>query len=87
LENAKEREALMLERKVKKEQAEQSKPSTDERFEFQNERLDRMIAQKGKMKQILSEEQFQKWERINHHRSSHRKEGNREHNSGRRHGK
>ena len=87
LENAKEREALMLERKVKKEQAEQSKPSTDERFEFKNERLDRMIAQKGKMKQILSEEQFQKWERINHHRSSHRKEGNREHNSGRRHGK
>ena len=87
LENAKEREALMLERKVKKEQAEQSKPSTDERFEFQNERLDRMIAQKGKMKQILSEEQFQKWERINHHRSSHRKDGNREHNSGRRHGK
>jgi len=87
LENAKEREALMLERKVKKEQAEQSKPSTDERFEFKNERLDRMIAQKGKMKQILSEEQFQKWERINHHRSSHRKDGNREHNSGRRHGK
>ena len=87
LENAKEREALMLERKVKKEQAEQSKPSTDERFKFQNERLDRMIAQKGKMKQILSEEQFQKWERINHHRSSHRKDGNREHNSGRRHGK
>ena len=87
LENAKEREALMLERKVKKEQAEQSKPSADERFDFQNERLDRMIAQKGKMKQILSEEQFQKWERINHHRSSHRKEGNREHNSGRRHGK
>ena len=87
LENAKERETLMLERKVKKEQAEQSKPSTDERFEFKNERLDRMIAQKGKMKQILSEEQFQKWERINHHRSSHRKDGNREHNSGRRHGK
>ena len=87
LENAKEREALMLERKVKKEQAEQSKPSADERFDFQNERLDRMIVQKGKMKQILSEEQFQKWERINHHRSSHRKEGNREHNSGRRHGK
>ena len=49
----------MLERKVKKEEAEQSKPSADERFDFQNERLDRMIAQKGKMKQILSEEQFQ----------------------------
>ena len=87
LENAKEREALKLERKVKKEKAEQSKPSADERFDFQNERLDRMIAQKGKMKQILSEEQFQKWERVNHHRRSHSKEGKREHHSGRRNGK
>jgi len=87
LENAKERKALMLERKVKKEEAEQSKPNADERFDFQNERLDRMIAQKGKMKQILSEEQFQKWERINHHRRNHRKDGERKHDSGRRHGK
>ncbi len=87
LENVKEREALMLERKVKKEEAEQSKPSADDCFYFQNERLDRMIAQKGKMKQILSEEQFKKWERINHHRRNHSKEGKREHDSGRRHSK
>ncbi|MGB5227612.1 hypothetical protein [Eudoraea sp.] len=87
LENAKERKALMLERKVKKEKAEESKPSADERFDFQNERLDRMIVQKGKMKQILSEEQFQKWERANHHHRNHRKDGKRVHDSGKRHGK
>ncbi|WP_297704912.1 hypothetical protein [uncultured Eudoraea sp.] len=87
LENAIEREALMLKRKAKNEKSEQFKPSTDERFEFQNERLDRMIAQKGKMKQILSEEQFQKWERIHHHGRNHKKDGKREHDSGRRHGK
>lgn len=87
LENALERKALMLERKAKKEESEQSKPSADERFDFQNERLDRMVAQKGKMKQILSEEQFQKWERRNHHSRNHRKDGKREHDSGRKHGK
>lgn len=87
LENALERKALMLERKAKKEESEQSKPSADEHFDFQNERLDRMIAQKGKMKQILSEEQFQKWERIHHHGRNHRKDNKREHDSGRRHGK
>jgi hypothetical protein len=86
LENAKERQALMLERKLEKEEG-RSRPSADERFEFQNEKLDRMIAQKGKIKQILSEEQFQKWERIHHHRRSHRKEGKRGHDSGRGHGK
>jgi hypothetical protein len=87
LENAKERQALMLERKLEKEEEGRSRPSADERFEFQNEKLDRMIAQKGKIKQILSEEQFQKWERMHHHRRNHRKEGKRGHDSGRGHGK
>ena len=86
LENAKERQALMLERKLEKEEG-RPRPSADERFEFQNEKLDRMIAQKGKIKQILSEEQFQKWERMHHHRRNHRKEGKRGHDSGRGHGK
>lgn len=87
LNNAIERKALMLERKAKREESKESKPSSDERFDIQNERLDRMIAQKGKMKQILSEEQFQKWERTNHHRRGHRKDGKRDHDSGKRHGK
>lgn len=87
LDNAIERKALMLERKAKREESKESNPSSDERFDFQNERLDRMIAHKGKMKQILSEDQFQKWERIHHHGRNHRKDSKRDHHSGRRHGK
>ena len=87
LENAKERQALMLERKSVKEEEGRTRPDADERFEFQKDKLDRMIAQKGKIKQILSEEQFQKWERMHHHRRNHRKGGKGEHDSGRRHGK
>ena len=87
LENAKERQALMLERKLEKEEEGRSRPSADERFQFQNEKLDRMIAQKGKIKQILTEEQFQKWERMHHHRRNHHKEGKRGHDTRRGHGK
>ena len=59
----------MLERNLEKEEG-RSRPSADERFEYQNEKLDRMIAQKVKIKQILTEEQFQKWERFHqHHRN------------------
>ena len=77
----------MLERKSVKEEEGRTRPDADERFEFQKDKLDRMIAQKGKIKQILSEEQFQKWERMHHHRRNHRKGGKGEHDSGRRHGK
>jgi len=87
LENAKERQALMLERKSVKEEEGRTRPGADERFEFQNEKLDRMIAQKGKIKQILSEEQFQKWERMHQQRRNHRKDGKRGHDSHREHGK
>ena len=85
LENAKERQALMLERNSVKEEEGRTRPGADERFEFQKEKLDRMIAQKGKVKQILSEEQLQKWEHIHHQRRNHRKGGQRDHDSGRRH--
>ena len=86
LESAKERHALMQERKLGKEEG-RSRPSADERFEFQNEKLDRMIAHKGKIKQILKEEQFQKWERIHQHHRNHLKGNKKEHDSGRRHDK
>ncbi len=85
LENAKERQALMLERNSVKQEEGRTRPGTDKRFEFQKEKLDRMIAQKGKIKQILSEEQLQKWEHIHHQRRNHRKGGKRDHDSGRRH--
>lgn len=86
LESAKERQALMLERNLEKEEG-RSRPSADERFEYQNEKLDRMIAQKVKIKQILTEEQFQKWERFHQHHRNHRKGNKKEHDSGRRHSK
>lgn len=87
LEDTREHQALILEYKAKREGAEKSKPSAVEYFTFQNERLDRMIAQKGKMKQILSEEQFQKWERMHPHQRNHGKDSNRKNGSHGKHGK
>jgi len=87
LEDTREHQALVLEHKAKREGAENSKPSAEERFTFQNERLDRSIAQKGKMKQILSEEQFQKWERMHQHQRNHGKDSNRQNRSHGKHGK
>ncbi len=39
--------------------------TSDERFEFQNNRLERKIEQKTALKKILNEEQFEKWTKIN----------------------
>ena len=36
--------------------------SSDQKFEMQNNRLDKMIAHKAAMKNILSKDQFAKWE-------------------------
>lgn len=61
LENAKERKAKAEE--LKKLRANDEKPSKEDRFKMMNERLDKQIAMKKKMKSILSEEQFKKFER------------------------
>ncbi len=71
LENAKTRKAKMEERKAKKEGEEKVKPTSEERFAMQNERLDRQIAQKERMKKILSKEQFDKWEKMARHKGKH----------------
>ncbi|ULC59157.1 hypothetical protein MBM09_14775 [Flaviramulus sp. BrNp1-15] len=63
LENAEKRKALMAERKAKKESDELKRPTDKERFEMKNARLDHQIAMKAKMKDILNEEQFAKWEK------------------------
>lgn len=42
--------------------AQRNKLSKEERFAMQNNRLDNQIAMKGKMKNILTETQFAKWE-------------------------
>src|SRR6056297_2043872 len=62
LTNATERKNKMDERKSKKEDG--NRPSKEERYAMQNERLDHMIAQKASMKKILTEAQFEKWEKM-----------------------
>jgi hypothetical protein len=38
--------------------------SNDERFQIQNDRLDNQLEQKAAMKNILSKQQFEKWEKV-----------------------
>ena len=61
LENAKARKAKAASLKKKRESNEQL--SKEDRYALMNERLDHQIAMKKKMKSILSEEQYQKFER------------------------
>ncbi|PKA97421.1 hypothetical protein B0O79_1082 [Flavobacteriaceae bacterium MAR_2009_75] len=68
LEHAKMRKAKMEERKAAKEKGEMKKPTADERYAMQNEKLDQMIAHKAEMKNVLSEEQYQKWQKMNMHK-------------------
>ncbi|MDA9343933.1 hypothetical protein N9R06_02435 [Algibacter sp.] len=63
LENATKRKAMMAERKARKESGEAQKPTQEQRLEMVNTKLDRKIAMKAKMKNILNEEQYAKWEK------------------------
>ena len=63
LENAKDRKANMETRQAKKKEGKGEKPSKEERLAMMNERLDKLIEMKGKMKKILDDEQFEKWEK------------------------
>lgn len=49
---------------MKKMKEEGVKPTADERFEMQKNRLDEQIDFKNKMKKILSKEQMDKWEAV-----------------------
>lgn len=62
LENATTRKAMMAERKAKKESGEAKRPTQEERLKMENARLDHKIAIKAKMKTILNEAQYVKWE-------------------------
>lgn len=64
LEQAKARKLKMEARKKMHEEGGE-KPSKEDRFNRANEQLDSRIALKSKMKNILSTEQFEKWERGN----------------------
>lgn len=63
LENATKRKAMMAERKARKESGEIQKPTQEQRLEMVNTKLDRKIAMKAKMKNILDKEQYTKWEK------------------------
>lgn len=64
LENAIDRKAKMDARKSQNEGDKFQKPSKDERLKMMNERLDNQIEMKNKMKNILNEDQFAKWEQM-----------------------
>lgn len=65
LEKAKEQQAFREDRQAKRQAGKGEKPSKEERLKWMNERLDRQIEMKEKMKNILNDEQFEKWEKIN----------------------
>ncbi len=65
-------------RKVKKQAFKKRKEegvtmSSDEKFTIQHERLDHKIARKNEKKTILTEDQYAKWEKMNHRRRIHSK--------------
>lgn len=63
LENATKRKAMMEARKARKESGDAQRPSKEERLKMANAKLDHKIAMKAKMKDILNDEQYAKWEK------------------------
>lgn len=61
-ENATQRKTFREANQTKRQTSNWTKPSKDERFATQNTRLDNQIDMKAKMKNILTEAQFVKWE-------------------------
>ena len=70
LENATQRQAMREANQAKRQTDQGNKPSKEERFAMQNKKLDHQIAMKAKMKDILTEEQFAKWEQVQMQRKS-----------------
>ena len=63
LENAKAMKAKMEERKAARENGTAQTPSQEARTKMMKERLDHQIAMKAKMKEILNDVQYEKWEK------------------------
>ena len=70
LEQAKVRKAFMEQRKAAKEEG--KTPTKEDRLKFENKKLDAQIAHKKKMKSILNEEQYKKWETMQEKRAHQR---------------
>lgn len=62
LENSKERKARMEARQTRKQDGTGPQLSKEERLAMENARLDKQIELKKKMKQILNDDQYTKWE-------------------------
>ncbi len=80
LENVKERKAKMEARQAKMENGKGEKPSKEERFAMMNERLDKQMEIKKRMKRILNADQFEKWkknQRRKHDKSKRKPQGKR----------
>ncbi len=73
LENAAHRMEKMDEMKERRESGESKKLSAEERYSMQIAMLDRQIAEKEKMKQILNKDQYAKWEKMKLRREGNRK--------------
>ena len=74
---ATERKAKMEAHKARKEKGE--KPTEAERYQYMNERLDAQIAYKRKMKNILSNDQYERWEKMQARKMKGKKKGKRKH--------
>ena len=57
----------------RKENGERERLTSDERFEMRNVILDRKIAQQEKLKEILTDEQFNLWKKTHHRKGMHDK--------------
>lgn len=76
LEKAQDRKAKQEEMKGKTLEELKDKKSSEERYEKLSTRLDKQIEFKAEMKQILTEAQFEKWEKI-HARKGHKRHAKR----------
>ncbi|GMN11224.1 hypothetical protein MTsPCn9_20710 [Croceitalea sp. MTPC9] len=73
IEEAEFRKTKMAERKAKKEDGEAIEPTSGERFEMQNALLDRKLAHQEKLKEILTDEQFELWKKARNRKGMHSK--------------
>lgn len=70
-EKATDRQAKREAYQNKREAGEKPKLSPEERYTMQNDRLDRQIAYKKEMKNILTAEQYAKWEKMQEGKRKH----------------
>lgn len=73
LDEATSRKEKWDEMKAKRESGEWQKPTSEERFQMENARLEHQIAIQAKMKDILNDEQYQTWKKMKKQKAVHGK--------------